>query len=77
MGKRDFLPDLKGIFDGVAFRVPVPTCSLSDLTIVLKKNTTKEDVNQALIDASKTKRFEGILFCTNEPLVSADYVGNT
>ena len=69
--------NLKGIFDGVAFRVPVPTCSLSDLTIVLKKNTTKEDVNQALIDASKTKRFEGILFCTNEPLVSADFVGNT
>ncbi|MBI4427000.1 MAG: type I glyceraldehyde-3-phosphate dehydrogenase [Candidatus Magasanikbacteria bacterium] len=69
--------NLQGIFDGVAFRVPVPTCSLSDLTIVLKKNVTKEEVNQALIDASKTKRFEGILFCTNEPLVSADYVGNT
>ncbi|MBI4992608.1 MAG: type I glyceraldehyde-3-phosphate dehydrogenase [Candidatus Magasanikbacteria bacterium] len=69
--------NLQGIFDGVAFRVPVPTCSLSDLTIVLKKNVTKEDVNQALIDASKTKRFEGILFCTSEPLVSADYVGNT
>jgi len=69
--------NLQGIFDGVAFRVPVPTCSLSDITIVLKKNVTKEEVNKALIDASKTKRFEGILNCTEVPLVSADYVGNT
>lgn len=73
----EVIMSLKGIFDGVAFRVPVPTCSLSDLTIVLKKNVTKEEVNKALVDASKTKRFEGILFCTNEPLVSADYVGNS
>lgn len=68
---------LKGIFDGVAFRVPVPTCSLSDITIVLKKNTTKEEVNNALIGASKTTRFKSILMCTEEPLVSADFVGNT
>jgi glyceraldehyde 3-phosphate dehydrogenase len=69
--------NLQGIFDGVAFRVPVPTCSLSDITVVLKKNTTKEEVNKALVEASKTARFKGILFCTDEPLVSADYVGNT
>ena len=69
--------NLQGIFDGVAFRVPVPTCSLSDITVVLKKNVTKEEVNKALVDASKTARFKGILFCTEEPLVSSDYVGNT
>jgi len=69
--------NLQGIFDGVAFRVPVPTCSLSDITVVLKKNVTKEEVNKALIEASQTKRFEGILNCTEVPLVSADYVGNT
>ncbi len=69
--------NLQGIFDGVAFRVPVPTCSLSDITVVLKKNVTKEEINKALVDASKTARFKGILFCTEEPLVSADYVGNT
>lgn len=68
--------NLQGIFDGVAFRVPVPTCSLSDITVVLKKNVTKEEVNKALTDAAKTARFKGILFCTEEPLVSADYVGN-
>ncbi len=64
--------NLQGIFDGVAFRVPVPTCSLSDITVVLKKNVTKEEVNAALVEASKTKRFEGILACATEPLVSAD-----
>lgn len=69
--------NLQGIFDGVAFRVPVPTCSLSDITVVLKRNVTKEEINKVLIDASKTARFKGILFCTEEPLVSADYVGNT
>ena len=69
--------NLQGIFDGIAFRVPVPTCSLSDITVVLKKNVTKEEINKALVDASKTARFKGILFCTEEPLVSADYVGNT
>ncbi len=69
--------NLQGIFDGVAFRVPVPTVSLSDMTIVLKKNVTKEEVNKVLVDASKTSRFEGILMCTEEELVSSDFVGNT
>lgn len=71
------IDSLKGIFDGVAFRVPVLTVSLSDITAVLKKNVTKEEINKALIDASKTERFAGILTCTDEPLVSSDMVGNT
>ncbi len=69
--------NLKGIFDGVAFRVPVPTVSLSDITMVLKKNVTKEEVNKALVDAAKTERFEGVLMVSDLPLVSSDYVGNT
>lgn len=73
----EVIPELKGIFDGVAFRVPVPTCSLSDIIAVVKKSVTKEEVNKALSDAAKTPRFAGILMCTEEPLVSADYVGNT
>jgi len=73
----EVIPDLQGIFDGVAFRVPVPTCSLSDIIAVLKKKVTKEEINKALSDAAKTDRFAGILMCTDEPLVSADYVGNT
>lgn len=67
----------QGIFDGVAFRVPVPTVSLSDITAVLKKDVTKEEINKAMVEASKTSRFEGVLTTTTEPLVSSDFVGNT
>ncbi len=70
------IPTLKGIFDGVAFRVPVPTVSLSDITAVLKKNVTKEEVNAALVAASKTSRFKGILAVTDKPLVSSDFIGD-
>ena len=68
--------NLQGIFDGVAFRVPVPTVSLSDITVVLKKKVTKEEVNKALVDAAKSARFAGVLAVTFEPLVSSDFVGN-
>lgn len=69
--------NLQGIFDGVAFRVPVPTCSLSDITVILKKDVTKEELNNALVKASKTSRFKNILTTTTEQLVSSDFVGNT
>jgi glyceraldehyde 3-phosphate dehydrogenase len=70
------IPSLKGKFDGVSFRVPTPVGSLSDFTMLLKKNTTKEEINQVFIDASKTDRFKGILEVTDEPIVLSDIVGN-
>lgn len=70
------LPELKGKFDGMAIRVPVPTGSLSDMTFVLNKKVTAEEVNNALIKASKTPRLKGILATTNDPIVSIDIVGN-
>jgi len=72
----EVIPNVKGIFDGLAIRVPVLTCSLADITAVLKKNVTKEEVNQALVDASKSKRFENVLLTTEEELVSSDFVAN-
>lgn len=72
----EVIPTLKGIFDGLSIRVPVLTCSLADITAVLKKKVTKEEVNQALIDASKSKRFENVLLTTEEELVSSDFVAN-
>lgn len=71
------LPAIKGKFEGIAFRVPVVTGSLIDLTVVTKKNTTVEEVNAAFVAASKQKRFAGILRVSTEPLVSSDYIGNT
>lgn len=70
------LPQLKGKFDGLSVRVPVPTVSLSDMTFVLKKTVTKEQVNKALIAAAKSRRYQGILGVSDEPLVSSDYIGD-
>lgn len=70
------IPSLKGKFDGLSIRVPVPTVSLSDMTFLLKKNVTIEEVNDAVIAASKTPRFKGLVGVTNEPLVSSDFIGD-
>jgi glyceraldehyde 3-phosphate dehydrogenase len=70
------IPSLKGKFDGVSFRVPTPVGSLSDFTMLLKKNVTKEEINQAFIAAAKTDRFKGILEVTDEPIVLSDIVAN-
>lgn len=70
------IPAVKGVFDGIALRVPVVTVSLSDITVVLKKNVTKEEINEAFIKAVKSKRFAGVLDATEEELVSADFIGN-
>jgi glyceraldehyde 3-phosphate dehydrogenase len=72
----EVLTHLKGKFDGLAIRVPVPVSSLSDITIVTKKKVTIQKVNQAFRNASRQKRWKGIVEVTNEPLVSSDFVGN-
>ncbi len=73
----EVMSSVVGKFDGLAIRVPVVTVSLSDITAVLKKKVTKEEVNNAFIAASKTSRFAGVLAVTNELLVSTDFIGNT
>ncbi|MCR4311944.1 MAG: type I glyceraldehyde-3-phosphate dehydrogenase [Candidatus Uhrbacteria bacterium] len=71
------IPALKDKFDGMAVRVPVPTVSLSDMTYLLKRNVTIEEVNEAIIAASQSPRLKGILGVTREPLVSSDFIGNS
>lgn len=70
------IPSLKGRFDGLSVRVPIPTVSLSDMTFLLKTKVTKEEVNAALIRAAKSPRYKGILGVTDEQLVSSDFVGD-
>ena len=70
------LPHLKGKLDGVAMRVPIPTGSLTDLTCVLKRAVTKEEINAAMKEASEGA-MNGILEYTEDPIVSVDIVGNT
>lgn len=69
------MPSLKGKFDGMAVRVPVPVGSLCDMTYILSKNTTIDKVNAAFTKAAKGK-LKGILEASNEELVSSDIVGN-
>ena len=69
------LPEVKGHIDGVAIRVPTPNVSVVDLVCEVEKETSKEDVNQALKDAAKGP-MKGILEVSDEPLVSKDFNGN-
>lgn len=70
------LPQLKGKFDGVSLRVPTVDVSLSDLTVLLGTKTTAEAINAAFREAAASDRYRGILQASDEPLVSADFVGN-
>jgi len=70
------LPELEGIFDGMAFRVPTITVSLSDITCLLKRDATVEEVNDAFRTAAEDDRYHGVLAVTDEELVSSDFIGN-
>jgi glyceraldehyde 3-phosphate dehydrogenase len=69
------LPQLKGKLDGIALRVPIPDGSLTDLTVVLKKEASKEEINAAMKKAADGA-MKGILQYTEDPIVSIDIVGN-
>ncbi len=69
------IPELKGRFDGVAIRVPVPVGSISDFTFLLAKPTTVAEVNSVLTEASK--KMDGIMAVSTEQLVSSDIVGRS
>ncbi len=71
------LPQLKDKFDGLSIRVPTPVVSLSDVTALLKRNTTVEELNEVFKKASKEPFYQGILGVSDEPLVSSDYIGNS
>lgn len=71
------LPQLKDKFDGLSIRVPTPVVSISDVTALLKKDTTPEEINDVFRKASKEPFFQGILGISEEPLVSSDYIGNS
>ena len=71
------LPDLEGKLTGFAVRAPVPTGSVVDLTAVLARETTKEEINEAFKAQADTGAFEGILRYSEDPIVSSDIVKST
>ncbi|MFA5051621.1 MAG: type I glyceraldehyde-3-phosphate dehydrogenase [Patescibacteria group bacterium] len=70
------VPAVKGKFDGLSIRVPTPVVSLSDITMVVSRPVTKEEVNAAFIAAKEEKRYKEVLDVTQEKLVSSDFIGN-
>ena len=70
------LPGVQGKLTGYALRVPVPTGSITDLTAVLSKEVTADEINAAMKDAA-AGALKGIMEYTEDPIVSSDIVGNT
>ena len=71
------IPSLKGKFNGLSVRVPTPVVSLSDITAVVSRDVTKEELNDAFREAAEEPRYRGILGVTDEELVSIDFRGNS
>lgn len=71
----EVLPNLKGKLDGISLRVPIPDGSINDLTCVVERETSSEEINAMLKDAANNE-LKGILEYSTEPLVSSDIVGN-
>lgn len=70
------IPQLNGKFDGMAYRVPVPTGSVIDAVFVLNKKADEKKVNAQLTQASKQAKYKGILTVSEDPIVSTDIIGN-
>ncbi|MEL6251983.1 MAG: type I glyceraldehyde-3-phosphate dehydrogenase [Bacteroidota bacterium] len=69
------LPELKGVLDGIAARVPVPDGSLTDLVVTLDKEASADEINAAMKEAADGP-MKGILEYSDDPLVSSDIIGN-
>lgn len=71
------LPQLVGKFDGLSIRVPTPVVSISDITVLLGRDTTVEEINEVFKKAAAEPFYQGILGVSEEALVSRDYIGNS
>ena len=71
------VPALKDKFNGLSIRVPTPVVSLSDITAVIKKDTTKEEINELFKKVASAPEYEGIIGVSEEELVSKDFVGDS
>lgn len=71
------LPGLVGKFDGISMRVPTPVVSISDVTALISRDTTVEEINNTFREAAEDPFYQGILAVSDEPLVSRDYIGNS
>ena len=70
------IPSLKGKFNGLSVRVPTPVVSLSDITAIVRHDTTKEELVRFFKKIAKEPYYEGIIGITEEELVSTDFIGD-
>jgi len=70
------MPELKGKLDGMSLRVPTPTGSITDFVAMLREDVDIDAINNAFLEASNDASYRGVLEYSDEPLVSADIVGN-
>lgn len=68
------MPEYVGIFDGMALRVPVAVGSVSDITLVTAKKTSKEEINKIFIEEAATDRYKNVIRVTNDAIVSSDII---
>jgi glyceraldehyde 3-phosphate dehydrogenase len=70
------LPEMKGLFDGIAIRAPIPVGSIADIVMVTGRATTVDEINDAFEREAQTPRYRNILGTSRDPLVSSDIVGD-
>ncbi len=70
------LPELEGLFDGVAVRGPVPCGSIADIIFITERETSVDEVNNIFCEEAETDRYRGILEVTDDPWVSSDIIGD-
>jgi glyceraldehyde 3-phosphate dehydrogenase len=68
------LPEFEGRFDGIAVRTPAAIGSISDVTFISERRTTREEVNQIFIEEAATERYRQVVAVSNDPLVSSDII---
>jgi len=71
------LPELKGRFDGVAVRAPIPVGSISDIIFVTTRDTSVEEVNDIFREEAASDKYKGILGVAEDPIVSSDIIGDS
>jgi glyceraldehyde 3-phosphate dehydrogenase len=70
------VPEIGGRFDGIAVRAPIPVGSIADIVFVASRPVTASEVNEVFRQEAATARYDGILGVSDDPLVSADIVGD-
>ncbi len=71
------VPEIKDKFDGLSIRVPVAVGSISDITMLLSREATVDEINRTIMDECEDPRWKGIVTYTTDPIVSTDIIGNS